>query len=75
MRREARIAQRQERWLAQQEERRQRKMKTHSLPGRELCHAPGADAAAVDGEVEGMKTAKAAAAIQSVAVVLLRDGG
>ena len=65
MQREKRIAEQQERYLARQAARRLRKMKSHSLPGIELCQHPGADAAAV-GNIEGMKAAKAAAVYLSV---------
>ena len=50
MRRETRIAQRQERFLAQQKERRLRKMKSNSQPGAKTLCPLGADAAAIDGK-------------------------
>src|SRR5262245_22367990 len=63
MRREKKFAEPQARWLVLQAERRRRKMKTHPQPGAELCHAPGADAAAVDGKSRRYETEKAAAAL------------
>src|SRR5262245_32466065 len=65
MRREKRFAEQQQRYLAQREERRQRKHK-NSLPGVDKpLTAPGADAAAVDGKSRRYETQTAAAARNS----------
>jgi hypothetical protein len=69
MRRERKIEQKQERFLAKQEERRQRKMSSKdSLP---RPYHLGANAAAVDGErnIEGMK--ETAAAVENAEVAAL----
>jgi hypothetical protein len=62
MRREKRFAEQQQRYLARQEERRLRKMKSNSLPGERLCHPSGADATAATGEQKVWKTKTAAVA-------------
>jgi hypothetical protein len=67
MRRERKIEQKQERFLAKQEERRQRKMDLNSQPEGRFQPLSSANAAAVDGErnIEGMKETAAAVESQS----------
>jgi hypothetical protein len=62
MRREKRFAEQQQRYLARQEERRLRKMKSNSLPGANLCRPPGADAAPVGERSRRYENQKAGAA-------------
>src|SRR5262245_19191018 len=74
MRRERKIEQRAERYLARQDRLRERRLrkKSSSLPGvLQPCHSLGADAAAV-GNTEGMKSAMAAAVEHEIAPRLER---